>query len=97
MAAFPHRFEACGYCFGQKGEEVMGEVLFHPNLNVSEAAVIAREQGGRLVWRQGRVRLIKAKLHVDASGAAVKGGEYGAALCHIAAARRQIEELEMAK
>lgn len=69
----------------------MGELLFHPNLNLSEAEVIAREQGCRLVWSRGRVRLLKAQAHADAAGAAVEGGNYGAALGHIGAALHQIE------
>lgn len=75
----------------------MGELLLHPNLRLLEAEIIAREQGCRLVWRRGRVRLIKARLHADAAGAAVKGGEFDAALCHIAAARRQVEGLGVIK
>lgn len=43
----------------------MSEILFHPNLKLTEADRIAREQGGRLMWKCGRVRLLKAKQFTD--------------------------------
>lgn len=69
----------------------MCELLFHPNLNLVEAEVIAREQGGRLVWSRGRVRLMEARAHVDAAIEAVMGDQYEAALDDIDAAQRQVE------
>ena len=30
------------------------QILFHPQLKAIDAARIAREQGGRLVWRSSR-------------------------------------------
>ena len=68
----------------------MGELLFHPNLNLMEAEVIAREQGGRLVWSRGRVRFIKAQMHADSALAAELNEDHQSALEHIGAAQRQI-------
>lgn len=36
------------------------QILFHPQLKAIDAARIAREQGGRLVWRSARQRLKQA-------------------------------------
>lgn len=43
----------------------MSEILFHPYLKLTEAHRIACEQGGRLVWRDGRVRIRLAAQSIE--------------------------------
>ena len=69
------------------------ELLFHPGLSLVEADSLAKAQGGVLVWRGGRIRLMKAQDHADAADAAVMNGQYEAALGHIGEARRQVAEV----
>jgi hypothetical protein len=69
------------------------ELLFHPELTLVEADSLAKAQGGVLVWRGGRIRLLKAKDHAQAANAAVLVGDYEAALGHIDDALRQVGEV----
>lgn len=39
----------------------MNNILFHPHIPMTEANRIAREQGGRLVYVQGSLRIERAK------------------------------------
>lgn len=73
----------------------MSNLLFHPQITGAEALRIAAGQGGTLVWRQGRVRLVKCLHHAEAANEAAQAGQYEAALGHIAAARRQVEGVEV--
>lgn len=75
----------------------MSNLLFHPQVTGAEALRIAAGQGGTLVWRQGRVRLVKCRYHAEAANEAALSGQYEAALGHIAAARKQVEGLEVSK
>lgn len=50
------------------------QVLFHPQLKLIDAARIARELGGDLVFRAGRVRIRAAMRHTDRAADAVGGG-----------------------
>ena len=67
------------------------EILLHPHLKLTEAVDLARQQSGVLMWRDGRVRIIKAKIHAGAANLAAAHGDYAAAIQHIGAAQRQID------
>lgn len=67
------------------------QVLFHPQLTLMEAARVANEQGGRLVWRNGRIRLLNAMRRVDLAAEAAEAADYLSALEHLRAARGEIE------
>ena len=67
------------------------QIIFHPQLKLTEAAELARQQGGSLVWLGGRVRILKARHHADAANKAAAKGDHAAALGHIGEAQRQID------
>lgn len=66
-------------------------ILFHPQLKAIDAARIAREQGGRLVWRSARQRIKQAMQHTDQAAVAAEAEDYYNALQHLRAARAEIE------
>lgn len=67
------------------------QILFHPQLKAIDAARIAREQGGRLVWRSARQRIKQAMQHTDQAAVAAEAEDYYNALQHLRAARAEIE------
>lgn len=69
------------------------QILLHPQLTGAEAQSIAREQGGKLVWRDARVRLIKSRMHADSAHIAILNGQPDTALKHIRDARQQVAEV----
>lgn len=72
----------------------MNKALFHPQMTGTDAARIASERGGRLVWRSSRVPIIKSRLHADSAMSAIESGDYEAAIGHIRAAGHQIAEVQ---
>lgn len=68
----------------------MSNILFHPQLKLTEAYRLAREQGGMLVYSMGRVRIREAMRHNDQAAAAIEAENYDAALVHLRAAHEAI-------
>ena len=68
----------------------MSNILFHPQLKLTEAYRLAREQGGMLVYSMGRVRIREAMRHNDQAAAEIEAGEYDAALVSLRAAHEAI-------
>lgn len=71
----------------------MSKIFFHPHIKAIDAARIAREQGGRLVWRDARPCITKAQILADAADSAVMRGHYEAALQNTHSARQQIAKV----
>ena len=67
------------------------QILFHPQLKAIDAARIAREQGGRLVWRSTRQHIKQAMRHTDQAAVASEAEDYYSALQHLRAARAEID------
>lgn len=70
------------------------QILFHPNITAGEAVRIAREHGGRMMWLNARLCIIRAQILADAADAAVRRGHYETALQKIRAADHQIAEVQ---
>jgi hypothetical protein len=69
----------------------MSEILFHPNMRLEDAALIARGQGGSLVRRTRLWGIRQALRHADSANAAVMEGNHEAALQQIRLARAAID------
>lgn len=73
----------------------MSKILFHPDIPMIEAARIAHSQGGRLVWREERMRhLGRAMQHNKRALAEIWSDNYEGALVEIRAARAEIEKVK---
>lgn len=68
----------------------MGKILFHPHISGLDAQRIAEEQGGKVVWRGGRVRLLSAMRLCDEAADALEAADHLAALGNLRAAHAEL-------